>query len=89
MFENSNSGSNSSAATMAATSATVIAGEVRRAMRYIAEDFAHEFNAKLAAAARTDPTVELVADKYEMGAAHVEELEELLAAPVAPLFANL
>ncbi len=84
LFENSNHGSNSGA-----TSAAAISDEVRRAVHFIAEDFAHEFNAKLAAAVRTDPTVELVADKYEMGAAHLGELEELLAAPVAPLFANL
>jgi hypothetical protein len=63
--------------------------ELRGAARFIAEDFAREFNAKLAEAARNDPTVELVADKYEMGAAHVAELEELLAAPLAPLFAKL
>ncbi|HEX6838891.1 MAG TPA: hypothetical protein VF334_20070 [Polyangia bacterium] len=65
------------------------AAEVRGALRFIAEDFAHEFNAKLAAAARNDPTVELVADKYEMGRDHVAELEELLAAPIAPLLTKL
>jgi hypothetical protein len=75
-FENSNLGSNSVA-------------ELRAAVRWIAEDFAHEFNAKLAAAARSDPTVELVADKYEMGPDHVAELEALLARPVAPLLARL
>ena len=84
LFENSNDGSNSGNGHSAQISA-----DVRRAVRSIAEDFAHEFNAKLATAARNDPTVQLVADKYEMGAAHVEELEQLLAAPVAPLFANL
>ncbi|HWE31027.1 MAG TPA: hypothetical protein VHB97_23630, partial [Polyangia bacterium] len=75
-FENSNRGSNS-------------AKEIRAAVRWIADDFAHEFNAKLAAAARHDPTVELVADKYEMSANHIAELEALLAAPVAPLLAKL
>lgn len=69
--------------------ASVGAADVRGAVRFIAEDFAHEFNAKLAAAARNDPTVELVADKYEMGPAHVAELHELLAAPLAPLLAKL
>ena len=82
LFEDSNGGSDSA-------SAAQISGEVKRALHFIAEDFAHEFNAKLATAARNDPTVELVADKYEMGPAHVEELEQLLAAPVAPLLANL
>jgi hypothetical protein len=65
------------------------AADVRGAVRFIAEDFAHEFNAKLAAAARNDPTVELVADKYEMGPAHVAELHQLLAAPLEPLLAKL
>src|SRR5256885_2070598 len=75
-FENSNDGSN-------------FAKEIRGAVRWIADDFAHEFNAKLAAAARTDPTVDLVAEKYEMGPDHIAELEVLLAAPVAPLLAKL
>ncbi|MGZ3438246.1 MAG: hypothetical protein ACXVDD_01955, partial [Polyangia bacterium] len=66
-----------------------VKGELRGAVRWIAEDFAHEFNAKLAAAARRDPTVEMVADNYEMGPQHTEELEELLAVPVAPLFKKL
>ena len=55
-------------------------------MRFIAEDFAREFNAKLALAARNDPTVELVADKYELGPDHVAELEALLARPVDAAF---
>ena len=63
--------------------------ELRRAVRSIAEDFAHEFNAKLSAAAQSDPTVAMVADKYEMGSPHVDELEELLAAPIARLLAKL
>lgn len=63
--------------------------DLRGAVRFIAEDFAHEFNAKLAAAARNDPTVELVADKYEMGPDHVAELHELLSAPLASLMAKL
>src|SRR4051794_4061476 len=53
-FENSNRSSKSAEA-------------IRAAVRWIADDFAHEFNAKLAAAAKSDPSVELVADKYEMG----------------------
>lgn len=65
------------------------AADVRDAVRFIAEDFAHEFNAKLAAAARNDPTVELVADKYEMGPGHIAELRALLAAPLAALLAKL
>jgi len=65
------------------------AADVRGALRFIADDFAHEFNAKLAAAARNDPTVQLVADKYEMGRDHVAELEELLAAPLEPLLTKL
>ncbi len=69
--------------------ASLTATDLRGAVRFIAEDFAHEFNAKLAAAARNDPTVELVADKYEMGPDHVAELYELLAAPVASLFARI
>jgi hypothetical protein len=81
LFDESNEGSTSAAAT--------IKGEVRRAVRFIAEDFAHEFNAKLANAMRSDPSVELVADKYEMGPGHIAELEELFAAPVAPIVANL
>jgi hypothetical protein len=79
-FGNSNAGSKS---------APAIKDELKRALRYIADDFAHEFNLKLASAVRSDPTVEMVADKYEMGPAHVEELEELLAAPVAPLVDKL
>ena len=75
-FENSNGGSN-------------CAKQIRAAVRSIADDFAHEFNAKLALAARADPSVELVADKYEMGPDHVAELEALLAKPVAPLLAKL
>ncbi|HEX8954524.1 MAG TPA: hypothetical protein VF945_21865 [Polyangia bacterium] len=75
-FENSNRGSDS-------------AQQIRGAVRWIAEDFANEFNAKLAAAARNDPTVELVADKYEMGPDHVAELGDLLAAPVRSLLARL
>lgn len=59
------------------------------AVRWIAEDFAHEFNAKLAEAARHDPTVELVADKYEMSSEHTNELETLLMAPVGALFKKL
>ena len=70
---------------IAASTAT----DLRGAVRFIAEDFAHEFNAKLATAARNDPTVELVADKYEMGADHVAELRELLEAPVASLLSKL
>jgi hypothetical protein len=66
-----------------------VTGELRGAVRWIAEDFAHEFNAKLAEAARRDPTVELVASNYEMGSQHTEELEALLAAPVAPLLKKL
>src|SRR5439155_6390938 len=66
-----------------------VKGQLRDALRWIAEDFAHEFNAKLAAAARTDPSVELVADKYEMGAEHTAELETLLSAPVAALLTKL
>jgi hypothetical protein len=66
-----------------------VKGQLRGAVRWIAEDFAHEFNAKLAAAARNDPSVELVADKYEMGPEHTNELETLLAAPVAPLLTKL
>jgi hypothetical protein len=75
-FENSNRGSNSAKA-------------IREAVRWIADDFAHEFNAKLAAAAKSDPTVELVADKYEMGPGHVDELDALLAAPVQSLLDKL
>ncbi len=75
-FEHSNSGSN-------------FAKQIRGAVRWIAEDFAREFNAKLAAAARNDPTVELVADKYEMGPDHVAELDEVLAAPLRSLLAKL
>jgi hypothetical protein len=84
LFEPSNGRPNS-----ATPSAAAIGEELRRAVRFIADDFAHEFNTKLAAAARTDPTVQMVADKYEMGSAHVDELDELLAAPVSPMFANL
>jgi hypothetical protein len=76
VFENSNRGSKSARA-------------VREAVRWIADDFAHEFNAKLAAAAKSDPTVELVADKYEMGPEHVVELDALLAAPVQALLRKL
>ena len=75
-FENSNGGSDS-------------AKKVRAAVRSIAEDFAHEFNAKLSLAARNDATVQLVADKYEMGPDHVAELDALLARPVAPLLAKI
>ena len=71
------------------TAVRIPAKAIREAVRCIADDFAHEFNAKLAAAAKSDPTVELVADKYEMGAGHVDELDELLAAPVQPLLAKL
>jgi hypothetical protein len=62
---------------------------LRDAVRSMAEDFAHEFNAKLAAAARHDPSVELVADKYEMGSEHQKELAALLMAPLEPLFKKL
>jgi hypothetical protein len=79
-FENSNGGSNVGAAA---------AARIRAGVRSIAEDFAHEFNGKLALAARNDPTVELVAGKYEMGPEHVAELEALLARPVAPLLAKI
>lgn len=75
-FEHSNGGSK-------------IADKIRSGVHSIAEDFAHEFNTKLALAARNDPTVELVADKYEMGADHVGELEALLGRPVAPLLAKV
>lgn len=75
-FENSNPGSNSGR-------------RIRAALRSIAEDFANEFNAKLTAAARNDPTVELVADRYEMDAAHVAELDALLARAAAPLLNTL
>jgi hypothetical protein len=74
--EDSNRGSNS-------------AKQIRDAVRFIADDFAHEFNAKLTAAAKNDPTVELVADKYEMGHDHVVELEGLLAAPLKSLLGKL
>jgi len=65
------------------------AKQIRAALRFIADDFAHEFNAKLAAAAQSDPTVELVADKYEMSHDHVVELESLIAAPVKSLLGKL
>ncbi|MCA1664556.1 MAG: hypothetical protein LC659_09840 [Myxococcales bacterium] len=75
-FENSNGGSD-------------FAKKIRAAVRSIAEDFAREFNAKLALAVHHDPTVELVADKYEMGPDHVAELDTLLARPLAPLLSKL
>ena len=80
----SNGGSN-----FAPGDGTAVKSELRGAVRWMAEDFAHEFNAKLAEAARKDPSVELVADKYEMDPQHTAELETLLAAPVGPLFAKL
>jgi hypothetical protein len=79
-FGNSNGGSKVGSAA---------AARIRAGVRSIAEDFAHEFNAKLALAARNDPTVQLVADKYEMGPDHVAELEALMARPVAPLLAKI
>ncbi|MCU1282002.1 MAG: hypothetical protein JWM53_5548 [bacterium] len=87
----SNAGSNSSNAgsNSAGHDGAAVKRELRGAVRWIAEDFAHEFNAKLTAAARTDPSVELVADKYEMGSEHTDELTKLLAAPIGPLLAKL
>lgn len=79
----SNAGSNSVGEGVA------VKRELRGAVRWIAEDFAHEFNAKLAEAARSDPSVELVAPRYEMGSEHTEELAALLAAPVEPLLSKL
>lgn len=76
VFEDSNGGSK-------------LATEVRRVARFIAEDFAREFNARLSEAARNDPSVELVAAKYEMGADHVAELDQLLAAPMRALLTAL
>ena len=76
VFDVSNDGSN-------------FAREIRGAVRSIAEDFAYEFNAKLTAAASVDPTVALVADRYEMGRDHIDELDALLAVPVATLLGRL
>jgi len=69
--------------------AATVKQRIREAVRSIAEDFAAEFNAKLADAARQDPSVQMVAPRYEMGPGHVAELEELLGAPLAPLVAKL
>ena len=55
LFEEANDGSN------AEPSAAAIKNDIHRALRFIAGDFAHEFNAKLASAVRDDPSVELVA----------------------------
>jgi hypothetical protein len=63
--------------------------EIGNAIRSIAEDFAREFNQRLTEAAQQDPSVELVAPKYEMGPDHVAELEELLTEPAASLLASL
>jgi hypothetical protein len=60
-----------------------------KALHEIATDFAHEFNAKLAEARKHDPSIDLVSNRYEMGPAHIAELEELLAAPVKPLLDKL
>jgi hypothetical protein len=86
---NGNSNSSNGGSKIATGEGAAVKGQLRGAVRWIAEDFAHEFNAKLAAAARNDPSVELVADKYEMGPEHTAELETLLAAPVAPLLTKL
>jgi len=83
VFEPSNGGSKLS------NDGSKLATEVRGVARFIAEDFAREFNARLSEAARNDPTVDLVAAKYEMGADHVAELHELLTAPMRALLAAL
>ncbi len=78
----SNGGSNS-------VSGGAVKQSLDRALHAIAEDFAREFNRKLAEAVRIDPSVQMVAPNYEMTPAHVAELTAALAASLETLSARL
>ena len=63
--------------------------ELELALQFIADDFAHDFNARLSDMAREDPSTELIAPRYEMGPQHIAELHEIFGATLKPLIDKL